>query len=222
VIAVSLLLPATTAVAAAVGAAAGGLLPGVAARVPAGGPVLVGPPARDRRAAAAGAATFALVAAVVGPSPALPAYLYLAWIGLALAVIDVRCHRLPDALTLPAYPISLGLLAAAAVVGSAGGSFVRAAAGMLVLGGFYRVLAALPAGVGGGDVKLGGVLGLYLGWAGWPHLVLGTFAAFATASAVALALVAARRATLRTHLPFGPFMLVGALIGLAAGGAWPH
>ena len=136
-------------------------------------------------------------------APELPAYLYLAWVGVALALIDVRCHRLPDALTLPAYPIALALLGAAAVLGSDERALVRALVGMVVLFSFYRLLAAVPAGgggMGGGDVKLGGLLGLYLGWAGWPHLVLGTFAAFVLASVAALALVAARRATLR-HPP---------------------
>lgn len=229
VIFVPLLTMAAVGLAAVFGAAAGALLPGVAARVPAGGPVLQRDASRptdprpDPRPAALCAAVCAVLAAWAGPSvglSALPAYLYLGWVGLALALIDVRCHRLPDALTLPSYPIALGLLGAAAVVGSDGAALGRALAGMVVLGCFYRLLAALPRGLGGGDVKLAGLLGLYLGWAGWPHLVLGTFAAFAAASVVALGLVATRRATLRTHLPFGPFMLVGALFGLVAGGAY--
>jgi leader peptidase (prepilin peptidase)/N-methyltransferase len=220
VILVSLLTLAAVAGTAVLGAAAGTLIPGVMTRVPAGGPVLAAPAPRsgDLRVPATCGVLWGLLAAR-GLTPDLPAYLYLAWVGLALALIDVRCHRLPDALTLPSYPIALALLCAAAGVGSDGWAPARAAAGMVVLGGFYRLLAAFPAGMGGGDVKLGGLLGLYLGWAGWAHLVVGTFAAFAGASAVALGLVATRRATLRTHLPFGPFMLVGALIGLFAGGA---
>lgn len=225
---VSLLTAMVVAGAAALGVLAGTLVPGVAARVSAGAPVLarspgVGPrPADapvDPRVAGVCGFAFAAVAVHAGLSPVLPAFLYLAWVGVVLALIDLRCHRLPDALTLPSYPIALALLGVAAVVGSDEHALLRAVAGMAVLGGFYRLLAVFPAGMGGGDVKLAGVLGLYLGWAGWPHLVLGTFAAFTLASAVALGLVATRRATLRTHLPFGPFMLVGALIGLLAGGA---
>ncbi len=216
----ALLFVSTVTVAAVLGAAAGPLVPGVVARVPAGGPVLAGPAPGARPAAgfAVGCGLLcALLAVLVGPTPELPAYLYLAWVGLALAVIDVGCHRLPDALTLPSYPIALVLLGAAAAVGGDGHAFGRALAGMAVLGGFYRLLAALPAGLGGGDVKLGGVLGLYLGWAGWPALAVGTFAAFVTSSAVAAVLIASGRATRKTALPFGPYMLVGALIGLWAG-----
>lgn len=203
--------------AAALGAAAGTLVPGVVARVPAGGPVLARPRSVALWQVLACALLCGLLAALVGPTPELPAYLYLAWVGLALAVIDVDCHRLPDALTLPSYPIALALLGAAAAVDGDAGALGRALAGMVVLGGFYRLLAALPAGLGGGDVKLGGVLGLYLGWAGWPALSVATFAAFVTSSAVAAVLIASRRATRKTALPFGPYMLLGALIGLWAG-----
>ena len=72
-------------------------------------------------------------------------------------------------------------------------------------------------GLGAGDVKLAGVLGLYLGWLGWPTLVLGAFAGFLAGGLVSLALLAARRATLATRVPFGPSMVAGALLAIAIG-----
>lgn len=204
-------------VAAGVGAAAGALLPGVIERVPAGRPVLgplTRPRARHLVPIGAGAAVCALLALAADPGAARPAYVYLGCVGLALAGIDLGCRRLPDALTLPSYPIAAVLLGVAALDG-AGGRALRAIAGMALLGAGYFVLAALrPGGLGVGDVKLSGVLGLYLGWAGWSALLLGTLAAFTAGALVGLTLVAAGRATMTTALPFGPFMLAGALLGL--------
>jgi len=65
--------------------------------------------------------------------------------------------------------------------------------------------------MGFGDVKLAPTLGLVLGWYGWGAVVTGTFAGFALGAVWGLFLIAARRAGRRTALPFGPFMLVGAL-----------
>jgi leader peptidase (prepilin peptidase) / N-methyltransferase len=68
-----------------------------------------------------------------------------------------------------------------------------------------------------GDVKLAGILGLYLGWLGWGQLIAGAFLAFLLGSLVGLALMAARRAGLKSRIPFGPFMLLGALAAIAWG-----
>ncbi len=107
-----------------------------------------------------------------GPSPALPAFCYLAGIGVPLAVIDARCQRLPDALTLPSYPVALALLGFAALLLPGGaGHFLGALAGLaLACGVFLLQVLLYPAGLGWGDVKLSGLLGLYLGWlgGGWP------------------------------------------------------
>jgi leader peptidase (prepilin peptidase)/N-methyltransferase len=66
-----------------------------------------------------------------------------------------------------------------------------------------------------GDVKLAGLLGLFLGWLGWDALVLGAAAGFVVQAAVALVLLAARRIGLRGELPFGPAMLAGAAAAIA-------
>ena len=103
-----------------------------------------------------------------GPSPALPAFCYLAGIGVPLAVIDARCQRLPDALTLPSYPVALALLGFAALLLPGGaGHFRGALAGMALAWAVFLLQVLLyPAGLGWGDVKLAGLLGLYLGWLG--------------------------------------------------------
>src|SRR5512135_1405834 len=103
-----------------------------------------------------------------GLSPALPAYSYLAVVGAVLAIIDVRQRRLPDRLTLPSYPIALALLGVAAAALPGGGRhFLGALLGMGVALGLFGGQAVIyPDGRGWGDVKLAGILGLYLGWLG--------------------------------------------------------
>jgi leader peptidase (prepilin peptidase)/N-methyltransferase len=63
--------------------------------------------------------------------------------------------------------------------------------------------------MGFGDVKLAGVLGMYLGFLGWGHVFAGTFAAFIFGGLWSLGLLVARRGTLQSAIPFGPFMLAG-------------
>ena len=148
-----------------------------------------------------------------GPSPALPAFCYLAGIGVPLAVIDARCQRLPDALTLPSYPVALALLGFAALLLPGGaGHFRGALAGMALAWGVFLLQVLLyPAGLGWGDVKLAGLLGLYLGWLGQGALVAGLFLGYLFAAAAGLALIAARRASRKSRLPFGPYLLAGTL-----------
>lgn len=161
------------------------------------------------------AAVFAAVTWLVGPSWSLPAYLYLAAIAVALALIDVDVHRLPDAIVLPSYPVALLLLAVASAVGGDWGSLGRAVVGGVALFLLYAVLWFVrPGGMGLGDVKLAGVLGLYLGWWGWDALAVGGFLAFLIGGLVSLPLLLAGRAGRRTRIPFGPSMLTAALAAL--------
>ena len=155
-----------------------------------------------------------------GPSPALPAFCYLAGIGVPLAVIDARCRRLPDALTLPSYPVALALLGLAALLLPGGGGHFRSALlGLAVAGAVFLIQVLLyPAGLGWGDVKLSGLLGLYLGWLGLSALTAGLFLGYLSAAGAGLALIAARRASRKSLLPFGPFLLAGALVAILLSG----
>jgi len=211
------------------GVLVGAYLPGIIERVPAGEPVLVGPgggwfgsaPRFDRQSVpiiAVTAAVYALLAARFGFSAELPAFLYGGAAGIALAAIDLAHHRLPNALTLPSYLIAGGLLGLAALVRGELGPFLRALAGMVVLYALYYLLMLIyPAGMGFGDVKLAGVLGLYLGWLGWAEVIIGGFLGFVIGALAGLGLLATRRATRKSAVPFGPAMLLGALIAVLAG-----
>lgn len=204
------------------GGLAGLLAPSVVEQIPAGQlPRLRDATPSGRRSEwlliAAVAATCGVLAGSVGPTAELPAFFYLGWVGVVLAAIDLRHHRLPDLLVLPSYPIAVALLSVAATADGDGGPLARSLACAAALAGFYYVIAfAAPGGLGFGDVKLAGVLGLYLGWVGWSAVVLAIVLAFTSAAAMALILIALRRAGRRSRIPFGPFMIVGALASVVA------
>lgn len=148
----------------------------------------------------------------------LAAFLYLAGITVSLALIDLDTHKLPDAIVLPAYLVGGGLFLAASIAEGDYSALIRAAVGLAALLLFYFLMAfAYPAGMGLGDVKLAGVLGMYLGWVGWGALASGAIAAFILGGIYALVLVVTRRANRKSGIPFGPWMLLGAWVGIAFG-----
>ena len=147
----------------------------------------------------------------------LPAYLYLGAIGAALTFIDLDVHRLPDLIVLPSYPIAFVLLLVPTVVNGQWGWLLRGVLGGLALYLGYLVLMLISPGGGGlgfGDVKLAGVLGLLLGWLGWGPVLVSVFAAFLLGGVIALTLLLARRASRSSHIAFGPSMIVGAWVAL--------
>ncbi|HEU5265738.1 MAG TPA: prepilin peptidase, partial [Jatrophihabitans sp.] len=139
-------------------------------------------------------------------------------IGTALVVIDYEQHRLPDRLVVPLAATAAALLTLAALVRTDWSALGRAGAGAAAAFGALLVVELAGSGAFGfGDVKLGGVLGGYLGWFGWAEVLWGIFAGFLIGALAALALVVAGRATLRTRIAFGPALVVGALLVLALG-----
>jgi len=142
------------------------------------------------------------------------AFVYLAVVGVALSIIDFRTHRLPNLIVLPSYGVGIFSLGIAALLSGNATSFLRAIIGMVVLFTIYLVMALpQPRGIGMGDVKLAGLLGLYLAWLGWGSLAVGFFAAFLVGGVVSVGLLVFRRATRSTRIPFGPWMIVGAVAG---------
>jgi leader peptidase (prepilin peptidase)/N-methyltransferase len=167
----------------------------------------------------AAAAVLALVLGRFAGQPVAAAFGFLATLGIALGAIDIAAHRLPDRLTLPAYPVLIVLLGAAALVSHQGSHLGRALLGGAALGAAFLVLALLrPGQLGGGDVKLAGLAGLALGWLGWHTLILGAALSFVLCAVISLALLATRRLSLGSSICFGPFLLGGAILALVAAG----
>jgi leader peptidase (prepilin peptidase) / N-methyltransferase len=169
------------------------------------------------------AVLFGLLAWHFGSHVVLIAYLYLAAISIALALIDIDLHKLPDALTLPSYPIAAVLLTAGALTAHQPFDLARAAIGGVALFALYAVLwFVYPKGMGLGDVKLAGVLGMYLGYLSWGTLAVGAFFGFALGGVIGITLMATGRATRKSKIPFGPFMLAGALAAVFFGARLAH
>ncbi len=159
----------------------------------------------------------------IGPDLVLPAVLYLSAAGVLLVYVDLRVRLLPDAVVLPSYPVVGALLTLAAVLSGRWGNLLWALAGGAVLWGFLALLGLLaPSGMGFGDVKFGGVLGLCLGWFGLASVLVGTLFAFVLGGVVSLGLVASGRARLKSAIPFGPFLFAGFLLALLAGDGLAH
>ncbi|MEV8122623.1 A24 family peptidase [Streptomyces sp. NPDC085944] len=180
------------------------------------GPASYGP--RTASLAAVTALVCAALAAATGTRPELAVWLLLAPVGVLLAVVDLKVRRLPDPLTLPLAGAVLVLLGLTALVPEHAGEWTTALLGALALGVGYLVLFLVnPAGMGFGDVKLALTAGAALGWYGWPTLMLGTFAGFLLGALYGGALLVARRADRKTAIPFGPFLVAGAFLGVLAG-----
>jgi leader peptidase (prepilin peptidase)/N-methyltransferase len=163
-------------------------------------------------------ALFAAVAWWCGATWQLPAYLYLAAISVALSAIDLDVKRLPDAIVLPSYVAALVLLLLPAAVEGRWLDLVHGVLTGLALFAFYFLLAVIyPAGMGFGDVKLSGVLGLYLGWVSWSLAIVATFAAFLLGSVVGIVVIMRGKGGRKTKVPFGPFMLLGTFLALFFG-----
>jgi len=150
----------------------------------------------------------------------LAAACWLAACAVPLACTDLAVQRLPDPLTGAAYAGTAVLLLAAAAVGGTWSALVRALLGGLALAGFYLLLMVIsPSGMSLGDVKLAASLGTLLAWFGWRLLLAGGFAGFLLGGVFAGALLVSRRADRKQPIPFGPFMIAGAILAVVA---WPR
>lgn len=148
----------------------------------------------------------------------LAAFLYFAAISVALALIDLDTRTLPNSIVLPAYVVIAALLGSASLVTGDVSAIARAGIGAAALFVVYYVLS-LTGGMGMGDVKLAGVIGILLGWLGWEALAVGVLASFILGGLFGVALLISRRATAKSGVPFGPWMLAGAWLGIFLGPA---
>jgi leader peptidase (prepilin peptidase) / N-methyltransferase len=167
--------------------------------------------------AVTGAVVGALLGWRLGRQPVLAAWVYLAGVGVVLAYVDARTRLLPTRVIAPSYVVVVGLVALAGVVDADPHRLVRSALGWLGMGGFYLLLwLVYPRGLGYGDVRLSGLLGIALGYLGWASLLTGLYAGFLL-GAVGGGLLMVLRRPRGGHFPFGPFMLLGALVGVLFG-----
>jgi leader peptidase (prepilin peptidase)/N-methyltransferase len=166
-----------------------------------------------------------LLAAAVELTGARPATAALAWAAgaaVVLGAVDLASHRLPDRVTYPTAAVcAASYLVDAAVLGTWGALLRAGVAGAAAFLIGAAAAAISPDALGFGDVKLLGVLGLLLGWFGWGVLLAGVFLGLLTGALVSLVLLVTRRAGWRTAVPFGPPLMMGAVLALALGSVPP-
>ncbi|MFI1580779.1 prepilin peptidase [Embleya sp. NPDC020630] len=171
---------------------------------------------RDRVAIAAGFFGYAAVLVWrVGAQAVLPALLVFGLLATALVVCDIRLLRLPDALTLPGYP----LLAALLLIPFDGDAYGRALIAMAACYLVHLALALAGVGVGLGDAKAAGLVGLVVGWSSWAALIQAMVLAYVAVGLFAVVLAVTRRAGRGSSVPFGPFLLGAALAVVLVHGA---
>lgn len=228
---------ATAAGAAVAGAGSGWFVPALIARIPQVEPDLDGEegptprvevetfaavaarPGLAARCAVAGAVVAGLLGQALGWQWPLLVVLALVPVSLALAVVDWRTRLLPTWLIAPTYAGTLVLVLLTWTLEGSGdpAPLWRALIGWAVAGGFFGVLWLVhPAGMGYGDVRLSGILGIALGYLGWAELAIGIYGGFLLGGVLGGLLSLLGRID-RLGYPFGPFMLAGALVGIVLG-----
>lgn len=165
------------------------------------------------------ASLFAVLAARFSEDVAvLPAFLVLGAALLAISLIDLEHFIVPNRVVYPTLFIIAPLLVIAAVVEDDLAS-IRGAVlgGLLGFGILFLIHVVSPKGMGFGDVRLAGLLGVALGWLSLGHVLLGLFLGFLTASVVSLTLIGLKVRTRKDRIPFGPFLALGGLLAIVVG-----
>ena len=165
-----------------------------------------------------GAAVLGEFGALFGADVALAAFAVLALGLLAMSAVDLERFLIPNRLLYPTLFALAPLLVVASAVDHRWGSLARAAiAGAAAFVGFLAVHLAVPRGMGFGDVRLAGVIGLATGWLGLGHAFVAFFAAFLLGALVGIGVMAVTGRGRKTRIPFGPFMAAGAVVAVIWG-----
>lgn len=162
---------------------------------------------------------FATAAWKFGASLETVLYAAFFWVLIVLTAVDLEHKLLPNKIVFPSLIVSGVGLTVAAVLRDAPGRLEGAALGALIFGGFLFVVAFIyPAGMGGGDVKLGFVLGMFLGYlGGWGLVLTGMFLAFLLGGVGGIVVMLALGGSRKTQVPFGPFLALGTVLGIVVG-----
>jgi leader peptidase (prepilin peptidase)/N-methyltransferase len=160
----------------------------------------------------------AVLGGVLGWDEDLLVVLPLVPVGVWLGYVDWRTTFLPTRIIAPTYAVTLVAITIAALLEDDRSDAVRAVGGWACYGGYFLLMWLIAPGVGYGDVRLSGVLGLVLGWLGWAELFVGMFVGLFL-GAVGGAVLTLLRIVPRGRNPFGPHMLAGAAFA-AIWGPW--
>ncbi|HSX44029.1 MAG TPA: prepilin peptidase [Candidatus Saccharimonadales bacterium] len=132
---------------------------------------------------------------------------------MALSVYDIRWFLLPDKIVYPLFGLAwVQILLITTVFSGGTEALLGSIWGLLIGGGLFYVLFQISGGkwIGGGDVKLGAVLGLLVGGPAMSLMML--FTASLLGTVFALPLLVAGKVKKTSHIPFGPFLILAAVI----------
>ena len=148
----------------------------------------------------------------------LVGYLVFVFLTVVLFLTDIDHKRIPNRITYPGTPLAAMFLLGGALLDGNGAGFLRALLTALAYAGFFLlVYLAARGGFGFGDVKLAVLLGLFLGYLGWDHLLVAGFVTAAVGGLMALIAVVVGHAGAKTEIPYGPAMIVGAWVTIVGG-----
>jgi len=140
---------------------------------------------------------------------------------IAISFIDLEFTIIPNKIVYLGLPVGLLLAISAAILQRNANLILSRVLGAVIGAGITILIAIVGSAVfrkeamGGGDVKLMAMIGIYLGW--WPHIPITLIAASLFGSIVGVALILVRKKKMGSIIPFGPFLAIGALLSLLYG-----
>jgi leader peptidase (prepilin peptidase)/N-methyltransferase len=156
-------------------------------------------------------------------SAAIPAYFVFFTALVAVSVIDLDLHIIPNRIVYPTIFVSIPLLAVAAAIDDDFDSLETAVIGaVLAWAALFVIHLVSPAGMGFGDVRLSFILGLFLGWLTLSHVAVGLFMGFLLGAVIGVGLVVSRVRSRKDAIPFGPFLAGGAALTVFVGSPIIH
>ena len=161
------------------------------------------------------AALFAGAGLRFGFDAVLPAYCLFFAVLVAVAALDVERRVVPNRVLRPALGLTVLLLGGAALAdGSGRAALDSVLGGAIAFAALGLVHLARPRGLGFGDVRLAGFIGLYLGWLGLASVAVGLVLGCLLAVVAGLVLVVTTDRGLMARLPFAPFLGAGAVLAV--------
>jgi leader peptidase (prepilin peptidase)/N-methyltransferase len=175
-------------------------------------------PLRPALLAVVSAVVLGAFAARIGADVVLAAYAVFGLSMVAISAVDLERYIIPNRIVYPTLALLIPLFVVASAVDHRWGSLGRAAiAGAVAFVGFFTLHLIYPGGMGFGDVRLAGVIGLALGWLGLGHAFVGFFAGFVLGAVIGIVVIAVTGGGRKTKIPFGPFLAAGAVLSIVWG-----
>jgi leader peptidase (prepilin peptidase) / N-methyltransferase len=169
------------------------------------------------------AGVFGGFAVKLGTDVALAPFCILAASLVAISFVDLEYFRIPNRILYPTLMLVAPLLVLSSALDHRWGSLARAAiAAAAAFAGFFVVHVAVPKGMGFGDVRLAGLVGLSTGWLGLGHAFVAFLAAFVSGALVGVVVMVVTGGGRKTRVPFGPFLSAGAVFSVIWGGPIAH